>query len=146
MTDRVLNTALLNRIIDWLDAGAPHTVGFTFDMMGAIVLDYDEIDDGGCGTSCCIAGAALAFADEHRFQRLIEGIGQNDEEEVEWASVGPPAAKLLGISGEHAEKLFFMVHTEPSAVAKALRDYRDTGALPERSGRYTCEFGSGIYA
>lgn len=53
-----MNIELIDRLIDWLEGGAPHT-----DLDGNL-LEFDmsawqvKTD---CGTSCCLAGAAVQF-------------------------------------------------------------------------------------
>jgi hypothetical protein len=69
-----MNRELLTKIAEWLEAGAPHEAGIsTFHMNYFIEPMYEEeyaedYEKGflpnpihGCGTACCIAGAAWQF-------------------------------------------------------------------------------------
>lgn len=55
--------AIFDRVAKWLEAGAPHTAtrGMKFDMHNLLVLNDPNPTADWCGTSCCIAGAVLAF-------------------------------------------------------------------------------------
>ncbi len=71
-----LNVENCNKLLEWLDAGAPHAV-FDITVGSACVIEYKDDDGhfmdpfvehqvktkgiGDCGTVCCIAGAAAAL-------------------------------------------------------------------------------------
>ncbi len=61
-----MNVELLTKIAEWLEAGAPHEQnrGMRFDMEHIIMLpsENEAQKENWCGTSCCIAGAAIAFS------------------------------------------------------------------------------------
>lgn len=50
-------------VLEWLDAGAPHHVGFGFNMQWFKNHDNDDFAGHSCGTVCCIAGALREFND-----------------------------------------------------------------------------------
>jgi hypothetical protein len=138
---RTLNIPLLNTIIDWLAAGAPHTpAGFGFDLDKGIFRTFDEDASEGCGTTCCIAGAAIAFSDPN-YMQLVPECG----DEADWGKVQRRAAKLLGINGKAAMSLFFMGECGPQEAAVILTKFRDTGKYPKDvsqpgSQRWSSEF------
>lgn len=51
-----MNIERLNIIAEWLEAGAPHKDGVDGFDMRDFINEYAE-----CGTTCCIAGAAIQF-------------------------------------------------------------------------------------
>ncbi len=103
------NHAVLDRIATWLEAGAPHEQhhGMTFDMEKVISVDFDAADptpQNWCGTTCCIAGAAVAF----EFPDLIYGkIHIAHEARSDYPlSFWSDAKHLLGLSEREADALF----------------------------------------
>jgi hypothetical protein len=124
---------LLNRIIRWLAAGAPHKkVGFEFNMHNGIVV-YDESDDmpDDCGTSCCIAGAAIAFGAPGVFEKHLSKINRSGwQREAPWPEVCYIARTMLGLRHHEAAAIFAMEAGTPQAAANNLREWRDRGTLP----------------
>jgi hypothetical protein len=68
----MLNLKNCQRLLNWLDAGAPHAL-FDMSLGFCTVEDYDLEDVhnqietkglGECGTVCCIAGMAAAMAND----------------------------------------------------------------------------------
>lgn len=63
-----MNIDRLTELAVWLEAGAPVSHGVTeFNMAGFI-----EAPTKGCGTACCIAGAAIQFSRETPFSSQAE--------------------------------------------------------------------------
>lgn len=98
-----MNIELLDRIATWLEADAPETEarGMTFNMRPQVLVEPDaDLDpDNWCGTACCIAGAAVTFADPGYIARRIY---PGADEIFVWDH----AVKLLGISHDQARWLF----------------------------------------
>lgn len=127
MTNKInkinLNVARLTQVRDWLRAGAPHeqapAPGLGFNMGAYFETVKTAEGTGRCGTTCCIAGAAVAFDiagpltfTENDMSRLEdERVGHRvdfeylavDNMEVD---VFDRAQELLGLNGEQATELF----------------------------------------
>ena len=124
---------VLNTVIRWLAAGAPHTkTGFDFDMSRGIAK-YGDTEPGDCGTSCCIAGAAVAFAEPRLFKDMLLDLrpDSDDWEEAAWPDISYRAREILGLNRHQAKAIFHMRTNDPHAAAAALRNFRDRGDLPE---------------
>lgn len=111
MSKQTLNIAALDRVAKWLEAGAPHTA----TPNGPPVTGFDmsrgvAVDDAGCGTVCCIAGAVCQFegvTNAEATQLIADGGG-----ELEWFfsyGVAVQAQEILGLSSEQADSLFIPV-------------------------------------
>lgn len=108
MSKSTLNIAALDRVAKWLEAGAPHTttpggIPVTgFDMSRGVA-----IDDGGCGTVCCIAGAVCQF--EGVTNAEVAGMlaaGPTQWRELIWWGIAIQAQEILGLTSEQADSLF----------------------------------------
>jgi hypothetical protein len=110
----------LEKVASWLEAGAPHV-----DIKGRRVDNFNmnyAVQDNGCGTSCCVAGAVVQF----------EGLGELNHEGSMlfggWDAIGVGAGdlaqKYLGISDTNAQRLF-MPWDAP--------EYRDNSFLRENA-------------
>ena len=132
----------LEKVIAWLEAGAPHVKiaeGVeidVFDMEYSVETDY-SFGDGYCGTACCIAGAVCQFEmlgmdrrakDNSLAWSLMSGSG---------GGVLEITTEYLGISEEDAYSLFtpfdFCIESElynnPKHAAKVVRKFIDTGIV-----------------
>jgi hypothetical protein len=105
----------LTELAEWLEAGAPHKNGVVaFDMNVGVAHN-------GCGTVCCIAGAAVQFfsplasdyasdAEDSYDQAVLENDYNNGEatlaSQCDFLRVGRDAQALLGLDLETAEALF----------------------------------------
>lgn len=109
MSKSTLNIAALDRVAKWLEAGAPHTatpggIPVTgFDMSRGVA-----IDDKGCGTVCCIAGAVCQF--EGITNAEVAGmLAEKGWGELGWwdtGGVASQAQEILGLTSEQADSLF----------------------------------------
>lgn len=139
MSKQTLNIAALDRVAKWLEAGAPHTA----TPNGPPVTGFDmsrgvAIDDEGCGTVCCIAGAVCQF--EGVTNAEVAGMLATDEgnwRELGWwgtGGVAEQAQEILGLTSEQASDLF----TPDGYYADAgNEDYRTlTAALAARVIRH----------
>ena len=123
-----MNTELVNKVLAWLDAGAPHEkTGFSFDM-SSYVHDGEPCVTHPCGTTCCMAGAAIAFASPAVFKEL-----RADSYDV---NVKSAAAALLDIPVSDADELFSPIFLDyeyadvtPALAANVLRKYVKTGKV-----------------
>lgn len=122
-----MNIDRLTTIAEWLEAGAPHRDGVDgFDMSGWINREA------ACGTTCCIAGAAVEF-----FQCGLLDHGDT------YYSAGK---RLLGLNGANAWNLFsptssaastwdiqkaraFLSGITPAWAARCIRKLIATGAV-----------------
>jgi hypothetical protein len=84
-----MNKRRLAAIARWLEAGAPEKKGVTaFDMsMGIVFTD--------CGTTCCIAGAALSFFGDLEEVRIEYHFGGHRE--LNWGDISTQACDILGL-------------------------------------------------
>lgn len=104
-----MNKRRLSRIATWLEKGAKHKY-MSFDMTKGIVFkneDFKPDDVAHCGTSCCIAGAAVHFYDE--VQLLVDSDLQesfNGYSFIDWEYVRNSAKRILGLTDEQCDKLF----------------------------------------
>lgn len=95
-----MNHDNLNKVIDWLNKGAPETVFsmnyglLAFDDPSFILEDGYELPyceskkiDEGCGSVCCIAGAAAQFG----------GMKPEDPTYREWTDIQDAALRFFGV-------------------------------------------------
>ena len=98
-----MNRENINKVIDWLKAGAPHAV-FCMDYALVSINHLDEDDEyilanseyqklmaEDCGSVCCIAGAAAQFG------------GASPTEDRTWFEIQALALKFFGIDPSEAE-------------------------------------------
>ena len=134
-----MNYDNLNKVYAWLHKGAPEVI---FSMKYALrpiedtsVEDdeyYDltrsqqeKVDAGGCGSVCCIAGAAAQF----------DGVKVNDPDYEEWSAVQNRALTYFGIDPKAYDRLPWMLpvfdpdyappNCGPRTAAKALKLWAD---------------------
>lgn len=134
----------LQRVINWLMAGAPHTpltptVTLTGFHYGTWFLPETDENTGHCGTTGCIAGAAILFHDPH--DPSMEGFPR------------VKARNLLGLTDYEAQMLFYPFdlenddvpedvqnwdveepldwtkHLAPEKIAVVLQHFQDTGNI-----------------
>jgi len=100
----------LEYIAQWLEAGAPH-VG---DVAGFNMTRFRQ--ESACGTVCCIAGSAIQWWGQWHPDGMPSGMN---------------GARLIGVSHEAAEKLFFHDHhnPDPAWAARCIRHYQKTGIV-----------------
>jgi hypothetical protein len=102
MSKFIKNTENLNRLLDWLDNGAPHTY---FDLSHTVINlndeeSYDGVSDdliqaaveNGCGTVACIAGAA-SLMHVGLFGQVVDW----ELKEFGWTITQNRAVEFLGI-------------------------------------------------
>lgn len=121
--------ALFQPVLDWLEAGAPHTaddIGFNMDyFQRRWHVQGPDFAGNNCGTSCCIAGAVT------QFNRLdADWIESEDCDPGEVSVQG-----LLGLTDEDSRSLFYgdgnfhLAKIRPEDAAKTLRHYIETGEV-----------------
>lgn len=111
-----LNVENCNKLLEWLDAGAPHAV---FDITVGNMRVIERKDDNGeirnswvaeqvetkgvgdCGTVCCIAGAAAA---------LKEGDISTPIPSVDFEVIATSALNFLGIEEQEDPEDKYMLH------------------------------------
>lgn len=130
-----MNIELIDRLIDWLEGGAHHT-----DLDGNL-LEFDmsawqvKTD---CGTSCCLAGAAVQFGDPHFAEVRLRTTNGNDNSL--YSGTRTRAQALLELTDRQADDLFapwdrlggfdhFVERHDltPETAIHALTTLRDTG-------------------
>ena len=137
-----MNEERLIEIAEWLEGGAKHAHA-TFNMKKGLVVTekaWQEGDIAACGTSCCIAGAAVSFfSDDAAKSRLGNArtsfCGPNyDRIELGWITVSEEAARLLGLPYGLASILFTPPNFEgmnitPAWAARVVRKLVATGEV-----------------
>ena len=131
----------LEKVITWLEAGAPHVKiaeGVeidVFDMEYSVDTEHDLGDT--CGTACCIAGAVCQFEmlgidkrakDNSLAWSLMSGFGEG---------VLEITTEYLDISEEDADQLITPFdfcfdpedYNNPKHAAKVVRKFIDTGIV-----------------
>lgn len=97
-----MNVELLTNIAEWLEAGAPEAYhGFGFDMRwwkmtGDAMDPFGDESRETCGTTCCIAGAAIE----------LSGVMSGFSEWTNGADCEYVARSVLGLTEEQAQSLF----------------------------------------
>lgn len=147
----------LERLARWLEAGAPHET-IKFDMREGVVLkEIKRFENGtidgeatmACGTSCCIAGAAVQF-----FNDLPTMLVKHSEDAVRlkkigWSTVRKEAEELLGLTRDQSWKLFTPAtgdwgrvpehYNDPKWAGRVIRKLIETGEVDWPGCRYTEE-------
>lgn len=120
-----MNIAMLEQVEQWLLAGAPER---TFNMN--VLVDETKDKENWCGTSCCIAG--------YIYQQVTDFSIMKDDRH-HWSEADTVVQKVLEISPDLAEKLFYIEDTEgqsypgrweavtPAQAAKAVRNMIEVG-------------------
>lgn len=91
--------ALLDPVLEWLDAGAPHSESkLGFNMGYTITHEGPDYAGNSCGTAVCIAGALMLFHGEtyspslilHNAQQML-GITEDEGNDLfcPWDGIGP---------------------------------------------------------
>ncbi|MBS7457714.1 hypothetical protein [Coralloluteibacterium stylophorae] len=149
-----MNLDRLDTLARWLEDGAKHE-RITFDMTKGIAIKTTELFDPEkpteCGSSCCIAGAAVQFfgdlsdLDPYMVARRLEEerrYGDDAEEEVQfrWGDIMDDAAELLGLTPGQARALFepgmhpiwpytYEEYNDPAWAARTIRHLMATGEV-----------------
>lgn len=116
-----MNVDKLTEIAEWLEAGAPERNGVVeFDMRHFIEPNVHRL----CGTTCCIAGAALQF-------EAAEPYADTDEVfERLFMTVGEAARYVLDLTNKQAEWLFHgRLGASPAWAARCIRKLIATGKV-----------------
>jgi len=127
-----LNIALLDKIATWLEGGAQHV-----DANGAPIQFDMSTGLTACGSSCCIAGAAVQFSEVWEDFRVL-GEYDGDEDELPWDKTFDQAAETLGVTLDVADALFLphsveggslQDYTDPAWAARVIRGLIATGEV-----------------
>lgn len=132
----------LDQVATWLENGAPHV-----DIDGRRIDDFNmkyAVNEGSCGTSCCVAGAVVQF---EKLGVLHDGDIYFDEDPYNDSGAGKLAQDYLGINDKDARALFLpwdndeLVDKHPhlchnaspfsdtAVAAKTIRNYLATGDI-----------------
>lgn len=99
-----MNRELLTQIAEWLEAGAPHKAGISQFNMNKLIdtASYTNSPNPihGCGTACCIAGAAIQFTQENKNLPPMDRLPAIS---ANWQQAG----ELLRLQDDLAYALFF---------------------------------------
>ena len=114
MADTQLNIPMLTTLAEWLEAGAPHekSNGLRFEMASYLEKPLQKDPTGAeCGTACCIAGAAYAFAngisDANVADKLAPSYGSTAWRfRADGPKIHNAAAEILGLTPHEADLLF----------------------------------------
>jgi hypothetical protein len=138
---------LLQKVIDWLKAGAPETKlnenttlkGFDFGQWTTTPYEDDNNNPGWCGSTGCIAGAAVQFAAP---DIVITHDGIQSKTQGFYDLMGPEigtiAEQLLDLTPEDAFLLFspfddyrldWIRHLKPEKIAITLQHFQDTNEI-----------------
>ena len=136
-----MNREKLEVLAQWLEAGAPHQNNVDkFDMREGIRVD-------GCGTTCCIAGAAVQFFGNGEAEVMYAGAFERYNErgvgKVPFYPDSPGertvmsfGAELLDLTDKQASELFTPSQYEydwdkitPAHAATAIRNFLKTGEI-----------------
>lgn len=106
-----LNLDALNTVALWLEAGAPETTGPRFDMLSTLEIPEELLPDieqlasnNWCGTSACIAGAAMAFCDPTAVTEMA--LNQPASLSGMDLPLWDRAQQLLNLTDDQAQELF----------------------------------------
>lgn len=133
----------LEKVITWLEAGAPHVKiaeGIEIDVfaMEYSVETEHDLGDGYCGTACCIAGAVCQFEMLGMDKRSKNNsLPWDSSSRADTIGVLEITTEYLGISEEDAELLFRPfdygiepeVYNNPQHAAKVVRKFIATGVV-----------------
>lgn len=140
-----MHTERLTTIAEWLEAGAKHE-RITFDMNSGIKLEDADLSDpesvSSCGSSCCIAGAAVQFFDPASVlaRAKVESVFavDDDDRNFTWGWVSEHGRSLLGLDERTAEMLFCpwrysgeyeTEYSDPAWAARTIRHLIATGEV-----------------
>jgi hypothetical protein len=137
---------LLQKVIDWLKVGALEAqlnenttlVGFNFTSW--VTISSRNSNTGWCGTTGCIAGAAVQFATP---DVTVDSIGDLSSEGMQLyhlngSGVKRYATELLGLADKESDILFlpfekpslgWTAHLMPEEVAITLQHFQDTNEI-----------------
>lgn len=137
-----MNTELLVKLAEWLEAGAPHE-RITFDMNEGIVITDRKFDPdkdiATCNTSCCLAGAAVMLFNKP--QALKDHIVDEGDfgPFIAWQVVHAEARDVLDLDYEQSRKLFepsfffkyddLQAYNDPAWAARTVRHLIETGVV-----------------
>lgn len=134
---RAINYDLFNRIIDWLDLGAPESTPYVpYPVQFNMNKGIGYMRGNNCGTTMCIAGAACQFTSPIPADDVIEcQYPVFFSYRKEQYSVSSHAKSLLGGDPDQLDYLFFfheeLVHGDnatPTLAAELIRRYiKDPG-------------------
>jgi hypothetical protein len=145
----VVGRKRLERVAEWLEAGAPHV---RLDDHGVMreFKGFDMSTTATCGSACCIAGAICQFERPYSLEDFAAhgshraGGMEFFDDYPEFQGVMPRAIELLGISNRDAYKLFVPTGldadldmggmeldalTDPAEGARVIRHYLETGEV-----------------
>jgi hypothetical protein len=134
-----MNIELLTAIAVWLEDGAPARFGIDhFNMEYPIITDPHGLrtrrEDGApaCGTSCCIAGAAVQFD--------LEARNLQPERQDEEGYCLPMAERLLALTEDQAYALFYSYDLPAGGVLDQARYYSLNSIDPAWAARVIRKF------
>lgn len=118
-----LNIPVLEAVATWLEAGAPEKDmrGMKFDMI-VLATGVEKTPTGWCGTTCCIAGAAVALFNPEVILAKSD-LGGNS---YFWDE----ARDLVGLSKVQAKQLFAPWENE---LPEEVEDAGTTNLWPDRA-------------
>lgn len=125
-----MNIDRLTEIADWLDQGAPEKAHVTKFDMANFIEDAGK-PNSGCGTACCIAGAAIQFSRAIPFESYSQAMESTDLDE----GFVDEAASILDLEIDQAEALFYARNTgdlrsiSPAWAARCIRKLIATGEV-----------------
>lgn len=149
------NIPRLTRLAEWLEAGAMHET-MTFDINTGITIKastYNRDEPTECGTSCCIAGAAVQFFDKGGYDDMVRNFpvdpeypDDHDENSLSWTKIFANARDLLGLTTDQAALLFvpdndpekpsifawsdeLEKYNDPAWAARTIRHFIATGEM-----------------
>jgi hypothetical protein len=136
-----MHTERLTTLAEWLEAGAKHE-RIKFDMTTGITLepvdDHDLKNVASCGTSCCIAGAAVQFFSPASLAGVTKNLDRDDDLEITWPWVAERAQFLLDLGDDTADMLFqpadhfgghLSNYDDPAWAARTIRRLIETGEV-----------------
>ncbi len=138
-----MNKRRLAAIARWLEAGAPHkknVVGFSM-LDGIVVHEVKKTakETLSCGTTCCIAGAAVQFFnDPENFVRTYANpsVYLGERKVLSWGATVNEAQELLGLGYSKARELFIPAerakleqYNNPAWAARVVRGLIATGEV-----------------
>ncbi len=130
MTRTPQQKVLLQRVIDWLSAGAPHIkINDEINLEGFDYSDFIQYDisqtTGPCKTIACIAGAAYEFYWADQLHLKPEGAEYRVIAGLAGVQLGHEAAEILGLNKYQKELLFWPFSIENSRLKFISPQYYD---------------------